>query len=184
MATWAVTPEIEAARSKWHYRGQLRPRFAEPTADDEESVWDFPRPPRIDPVHVVLRVTDSEENLTVAETHRGLRVCETAGAPTYYFPPQDVDATRLQREADWSLCEWKGHAISYAVFGHPSQAWCYESVFPEFVEIRGWYGFYPTTSACFIGSERVKPQPGGYYGGWVTDRLRGPIKGADGTEHW
>ena len=39
-------------------------------------------------------------------------------------------------------------------------------------------------SFAYVGDERGTPQPGGYYSGWVTSKLRGPIKGLPGTESW
>ena len=181
--TLVLSPEIAAARAKWLWRGQQRPAFAEPTAPGEESVWDFPRPPRMEPVDEAIRVEDGAGRI-VAETSQGVRVCETAGAPTYYFPPADVEHALLEREGEGSLCEWKGIAVSFAVSGSPGQAWSYERVFAEFTAIRGWLAFYPSLLACFIGAERVTPQPGGYYGGWVLRRLKGPIKGEPGSGSW
>ena len=183
-STPELNSEIAAASAKWRYRGQRRPEFAESTTDAQQSVWDFPRPPRIESVAAALRVADLTTGRTVSETLCGLRVCETAGAPTYYFPADAVELEYLTREDHTSVCEWKGPAVSYAVFGMAAQAWCYESVFPEFAQIRGWFGFYPTRLACFIDSQRVTPQPGGYYGGWVSAGLQGPIKGEPGSQDW
>ena len=183
MEILAVTPAIAEARAKWRFRGADRPEFALPPACDEESVWDYPRPPRIAEVAERLRV--SFEDLLIAETKRGLRVMETAGAPTYYFPPEDVQGVLLtMQEQTQSSCEWKGRATSFSVAGVVAAGWSYTSTYPEFTSIRGWLAFYPARLDCYIGSERVNPQPGGYYGGWVTRNLRGPIKGEPGTEHW
>ena len=75
-------------------------------------------------------------------------------------------------------------AGSYGVLHHPGAAWIYHRTFPEFAGIRGWPSFHPAVLQCWLDEERASPQPGGYYGGWVTERLRGPIKGAPGTRHW
>ncbi|TNF87565.1 MAG: DUF427 domain-containing protein, partial [Gammaproteobacteria bacterium] len=86
-----------------------------------------------------------------------------------------------------SICEWKGVATSFALAEHPFEravAWCYQETFPEFADIQGWYAFYPSRLACYVGDELVSPQPGGYYGGWVTRDLKGPIKGEPGSGHW
>lgn len=182
MAALALTPAITAARERWHYRGQLRPPFAEPVGPGEESVWDFPRPPRLEAVDDSLRVLTNGR--IVAETVAGVRVVETAGAPTYYFPPTDVDQSSLASEGEVSLCEWKGVATSYTVAGIQGAAWAYHRTFDEFGAIRGWLAFYPGLLECYLGDERVAPQPGGFYGGWVTARLRGPIKGAPGSGDW
>lgn len=183
MEVLALTEEIRAAREKWRFRGQQRPDFAESTGPGEESVWDFPRPPRLEKVAQKLRVL-TPENTILAETDSGCRVVETAGAPTYYFPPDDVDTSSLTATAGRSLCEWKGLAQSFAWQGVDPAAWCYPVTFPEFTAIGGWFAFYPGQLRCFVGEEQVMPQPGGYYGGWVTAGLRGPIKGTPGTGHW
>ena len=179
----ALTPEIRAARAAWRHRGRERPDFAEPTGPGEESVWDFPRPPRLEAVAQRLRVMAPDGSL-LAETFDGRRVLETAGAPTYYFPPADVEQTRLEPTGGRSLCEWKGLAESLRCGNVDPAAWRYTATFPEFLEIRDWYAFYPGSLRCFIGDELVRPQPGGYYGGWVYDGLRGPIKGMPGTGQW
>ena len=182
MADLALTDEVRAARDKWRYRGQSRPPFAEPVGPGEESVWDFPRPPRIEPVAARVRVL--ADDVTVTDSSRALRVVETAGAPTYYLPPEDVDESLLENQGERSVCEWKGIATSFAVCGLDGAAWSYRRVFEGFEEIRGAYAFYPTVLACFLDAEQVTPQPGGFYGGWVTDGIAGPVKGEPGTESW
>ena len=180
-----VTPGVARARSKWRYRGDERPTFAEPVGEGEESVWDFPRPPRQEPVAATLRVVAGDR--VVASPHRGVRILETAGAPTYYFPPSDVEQDALIDLPGQSLCEWKGLATSFALRGAADDSavgWRYDTTFPEFLSIRGWCAFYPGVLHCYIGDERVRPQPGGYYGGWVTEGLRGPIKGEPGSGAW
>jgi uncharacterized protein (DUF427 family) len=180
-----ASPAIIAARGKWAYRGQKRPPFAEPVGEGELSVWDFPRPPRLESVSEVLRVVHGESE--IARSENGRRVLETAGAPTYYLPPGDVREV-LMVELDMpSICEWKGVATSFALADDPARstiAWCYRETFPEFADIQGWYAFYPNRLSCFVGDERVNAQPGGYYGGWVTQNLKGPIKGEPGSGHW
>jgi uncharacterized protein (DUF427 family) len=179
----ALTEEIRAAREQWRFRGQQRPDFAESTGPGEESVWDFHRPPRLEKVVPKLRVL-TPDNAVLSETLGGWRVVETAGAPTYYFPPEDVDSKSLLATSGWSLCEWKGLARSFAWQNVDPAAWSYQVTFPEFSAIDGWFAFYPGQLRCFVGEEQVTPQPGGYYGGWVTSGLRGPIKGGPGTGHW
>ncbi len=179
-----ANPAILEARRKWTYRGQERPPFAEPVGPGERSVWDFPRPPALEPVAETLRVKHGDTE--IARTAEGRRVLETAGAPTYYLPPSDVVEDRLVELDAPSICEWKGLATSFAVVDGPAVpvAWCYRETFPEFAEIAGWYAFYPNRLDCFVGDEQVTPQPGGYYGGWVTQDLKGPIKGEPGSGHW
>ena len=174
---------IEAARDKWALRGQRRPDFAHAPGPGEESVWDYPRPPRIvaDPRAVEVRFGDR----VIASTTRAVRVLETASPPTFYVPPDEVDTAALVESGRRSLCEWKGEAVDFdLVGGPPSVAWCYPRVFPEFADIAGWLAFYPARLACFVAGERVRPQPGGYYGGWITDHVVGPFKGEPGTLGW
>jgi uncharacterized protein (DUF427 family) len=173
---------ILAGRSHWRYRGQQRPEFAEPTQPGEESVWDFPRPPRQESVESLVEVRNGGS--LIAQSGRTVRVLETAGAPTYYLPPEDVQLERLHREGEASVCEWKGIATTFRVDDLPGAAWCYERTFAEFSGIRGWLAFYPTLLECFVAGERVRPQPGGYYGGWVLANLRGPVKGEPGSSSW
>lgn len=158
----------------------------------EESVWDFPRPPRVETVAASLRVVFAGQ--TVAETARGLRVLETAGAPVYYFPPGDVEAATLQPAAgDWTLCEWKGVAVYFdlaigdqrsarAAFAYPDPL---DDLGQGYERLRDYVAFYPSrVDAAFIGDEQIAAQPGAYYAGWVTRALRGPIKGVHGSSHW
>ena len=80
-----------------------------------------------------------------------------------------------------SLCEWKGEAVDFDLVDGPgSVAWCYPRVFPEFAGIAGWFAFYPSRLECFVADERARPQPGGYYGGWLTEEIVGPVKGEPG----
>lgn len=182
MEVLALTAGVAAARRHWRYRGQARPPFADTPAPGQRSVWDFPRPPAIEPVAQTLTVAAGDDVL--ARTDRGVRVLETAGAPTYYFPPDDVDAAGLVDLQQPTLCEWKGLARNFAWGEVAPAAWCYERTFPEFLAIRGWFAFHPGELRCLVGEERVRPQPGGYYGGWVTSDLAGPIKGGPGSAGW
>lgn len=166
---------IRHARDRWRFTGRSRPDFAEPPAPGQRSVWDFPRPPRIEPVDAALRVMDGKR--VIAATVRGVRVLETAGAPTYYFPPGDTDETALEYGEETSVCEWKGVAQSLRVGAIEEAGWRYVRMFEEFASLWCWPSFYAAKLACFIDDERVLPQPGGYYGGWVSGDLAGPMKG-------
>lgn len=180
-----LTPQLIQARARWRYRGLERPPFADATGPGDESVWDFPRPPRQEDVISPLRVLHGE--ITVAATDQGLRVLETAGAPTYYFPAEDVVADMLVDLPGQTTCEWKGFATSFALAGQADSCavgWRYDITFPEFSSIRHWSAFYPGVLSCYIGDEQVQPQPGGYYGGWVTGNLMGPIKGEPNSHDW
>jgi uncharacterized protein (DUF427 family) len=125
----------------------------------------------------------------VARARATLRVVETAGAPTYYLEETDVDRSLLVPSGTDSFCEWKGRALHYdlrvAGVTVAEAAWLYPDPFPEFDAIRGWLAFHPArVDACWLGDTKVEPQAGGYYGGWVTPDLAGPIKGEAGTEAW
>ncbi|MEM8732404.1 MAG: DUF427 domain-containing protein [Pseudomonadota bacterium] len=151
-----------------------------------ENVQDYPRPPTVEPVHLRLRLLLGDE--VVAQTDNAFRVLETHHAPTYYIPPRDVSAN-LTEASGGSFCEWKGRATYWdvALGQHraPRAAWSYAAPTARFAAIAGYLAFYATSmDACFVGDERVIPQPGNFYGGWVTANLSGDIKGAPGTEHW
>ncbi|REC53771.1 DUF427 domain-containing protein [Rhodosalinus sediminis] len=151
-----------------------------------ENVQDYPRPPALEPVaeRLVVRLGGA----VVADTRHGYRVLETHHAPTYYIPRADVRAA-LQPAHGRSLCEWKGQARYFDVAAGgataPRAAWTYERPTPRFRPIAGHLAFYAgAMEACFVGDAPVRPQPGDFYGGWVTDNLRGRAKGAPGTEGW
>lgn len=151
-----------------------------------ENVDDYPRPPALEPVKLPLRAMLG--GAVVAETTRGLRVLETHHAPTYYIPPDDVTATLVKRGGG-SFCEWKGRATYFDVTAGgvtaEGAAWTYLAPTERFSALTGFVAFYAgQMEACFVGEERVIPQPGDFYGGWVTSNLTGRIKGAPGTLHW
>ena len=153
----------------------------------QESVWDYPRPPALVPSGRTVEVRLG--SLQIARTGRAFRVLETSHPPTWYLPPSDVVPGVLQRSAARStMCEWKGAATYWDVVlpGRTLEAvgWSYESPTPGFVDLRGYVTFYPAQLECFVDGERVRPQEGGFYGGWVTDDVVGPFKGAPGTWGW
>ena len=182
MRVLTPTDDVLSARSKWRYRGQERPPFAIKPEAHQLSVWDFPRPPRIELFDRDLRVECGGQ--VIARTSRGRRVLETAGAPTYYFPPDDVISKDFKRTGNSFHCEWKGISHEVSLPSAEQAGWVLGAVYPEFNELCGWYAFYPQNLNCFIDQDRVGAQPGGYYGGWVTSDLVGPIKGGPGTEGW
>lgn len=152
-----------------------------------ENVWDYPRPPSLERVSERLAVVFG--GATIAETGESFRVLETSHAPTYYLPRQDIMPNTLIPSERRTLCEWKGQANYFDVVSNGeiarAAAWNYANPLPAFEAITGYVAFYAEPmGACYIGSEQVKPQPGNFYGGWVTSNLVGPIKGAAGTMHW
>jgi len=177
----AANQAVLDAREKWQYNGQSRPSFAETVGENQESVWDYPRPPIMQQVE--QRMTVRHQGKLIADTSQGIRVLETAGAPTCYFPPDNVNMALIKPGDVVSLCEWKGAAQSMLIDG-VEVGWRYVQMFPEFSDLYLWVAFYPARIDCFIDVEKVVPQPGGFYGGWVTDNLAGPIKGSADTGHW
>lgn len=174
------------ARAVWRWRGVERPPFATPPADGQESVWDYPRPPRLvpDDRRVLVRAVD----LLVADSCRALRVLETASPPTWYLPPADVRRERFVPAAGSSRCEWKGAARYWTLRAGNTTvervAWSYPDPLPGFEALRDYFGFYPAALACTVDGQAVTPQPGGFYAGWITPEVVGPFKGEPGSEGW
>ena len=158
-----------------------------PPGPGQESVWDYPRPPRVEPTDKHVQVIFN--GAVIADTRRALRVLETAGAPVYYLPPEDVLADVLKPAGGHSYCEWKGQAVYFEVESGGKTAsraaWSYPDPTPGYAAIRGYIAFYAgKMDTCTVDGEVVRPQPGGFYGGWVTDDIVGPIKGEPGSEGW
>jgi len=152
-----------------------------------ESVRSYPRPPRLEATPRRLEVVLGGE--IVAATQRGFRVLETHHPPVYYFPPEDVRPGVLRPAAGSSFCEWKGVARYFDVRAGggtaPRAAWSYPDPSLAFAPIRDHVAFYPgPMDRCTVDGEVVTPQPGGFYGGWITGELVGPFKGAPGTLGW
>lgn len=164
----------------------MRP-IPHPTGTGQESVWAYPRPPRVEAVPQLLRVVmDGHE---IARTQAGYRVLETSHPPVYYFPLDAMRQGTLVPAQGASLCEWKGEAMYFDVVGPKRRAvraaWAYRSPSPPFAVIAGHVAFYAASmDACYVGDEHVRPQPGGFYGGWITSNLTGPFKGEPGSRHW
>ena len=151
-----------------------------------ENVQSYPRPPALEPVpqRIIIRLG----GMLVADTTRALRVLETHHAPSYYLPPEDIHAT-LRAVQGSSFCEWKGGAryFDVTVPGKTASraAWCYDQPTSSYAALAGHVAFYAgLMDEAWVGDLRVIPQPGDFYGGWVTPNLDGQIKGAPGTQHW
>ena len=169
----------------------MRRPVPETPGPDQESVWDYPRPPRLEPtdeeVEVVLGGT------VVARTRTAYRVLETSHPPTYYLPADCFLATALRPAGGGSFCEWKGQA-SYVdvVGGDPDRpvvaeraGWLYPTPTRAYAALVDHVALYPgAMDRCTVAGEVVRPQPGGFYGGWVTSRVVGPFKGDPGTMFW
>ncbi|BAC90187.1 DUF427 domain-containing protein [Gloeobacter violaceus] len=162
------------------------PQRVEPK-QGQESVWDYPRPPRLEPVAKRLRAILCGE--TIADTTHGYRVLETSHPPVYYLPPEDVRMEFLIRTPRSSFCEFKGVATYWTVKAGfktaEDAAWGYENPTPEFMPMKGYLAFYANRmDECYVGDQKVTPQPGGFYGGWITSDIVGPFKGGAGTWGW
>lgn len=150
-------------------------------------MWDYPRPPRLETF--AGSITIELGGLTVASTDRAWRVLETSHPPTYYLPTAAFVAGVLRPASGASWCEWKGAASYYDLVTDARTAqragWTY---------LHPTAGFEPLTGAvavmaaqvdrCTVNGEEVEPQPGGFYGGWITSRVTGPFKGIPGSMGW
>ena len=153
----------------------------------QELVANYPRPPRLEPERRRVRVVFAGR--TVCDTAAGWRVLETYHPPTFYLPIAAFTLGALTKGARTSFCEWKGTAHYYNVQagGHVAvdAAWGYPDPSPGFLPIRDHVAVYASAmDACFVDGEHVTPQPGGFYGGWITSELVGPFKGEPGTRFW
>jgi uncharacterized protein (DUF427 family) len=153
----------------------------------QESVWDYPRPPRVEETEHHVKVVFNSE--VIADTRRAKRVLETSHPPVYYIPPEDVQMEYLTETGHRTWCEWKGQASYYSLSVEGRRvgkaAWFYPKPAPGYEAIRGHVAFYPgRMDACYLDGERVQAQPGDFYGGWITANIVGPFKGGPGTVGW
>ena len=167
-----------------------------PITQAAESVWDYPRPPRLEPTGSDLRIV--HQGVLLAETSRALRILETSHPPVFYLPPGDVRLDLLRRSASrGSFCEFKGVATYWTLDltatlppGTPGAivqdvAWSYAQPTTSFAALRDYLAFYASrVDECTVDGERVQPQEGDFYGGWITARVIGPFKGPPGTRGW
>ena len=153
----------------------------------QESVWDYPRPPRLEPSDKTIEIIFAGH--TLAKTNRAWRVLETSHPPVYYIAPEDLNGQLLQPGDQTSFCEWKGVAHYYSLEVTekivPNAGWYYPEPTPAFEPIAGYVAFYPSKmDACFVDGERVQAQEGDFYGGWITSDIVGPFKGGAGSRGW
>jgi uncharacterized protein (DUF427 family) len=153
----------------------------------QESVWDYPRPPRAQRTSKHIRVILG--GITVAETDRAIKVMETSHPPVYYIPPDDITPGVLSPSERTTFCEYKGRAAYHHVnaggVGKRDAAWSYPEPSGAFSELAGHIAFYPSMmDECTVDGEVVMPQPGDFYGGWITSDIVGPFKGSPGTLGW
>ena len=177
---------IQAARAHWRWRGDQRPPFADEPAAGQESVWDYPRPPSL--VADRREVVIAWDDLEIARTRDAIRVLETGHPPSFYLPMKDVVRRHLEAAGGGSTCEWKGPARYWSLREGDrllaSVAWSYPRPLPGAEVLADRIAFYPADLTCSVDGQRVRPQPGGFYGGWITPELAGPFKGGPGSEGW
>lgn len=154
---------------------------------EQESVWDYPRPPRVEPVSEHIRVIFNGE--VIADTNNAYRVLETSHPPSYYIPQEDININYLVKTDRRSFCEFKGGASYYTVTvgdkSAPDAGWYYASPISGFEQIKDHVSFYASKmDSCYVGDEEVKAQEGDFYGGWITSKIVGPFKGGAGTWGW
>ncbi|MFE1907969.1 DUF427 domain-containing protein [Streptomyces gardneri] len=153
----------------------------------EESVWSYPRPPRVVPD--TRRVTVVHRGVTLADSRNCRRVLETTHPPVFYVPRDDVSTDVLSRSSLTTRCEWKGIATYWTLDLQgdtiPDVAWSYEVPGPGYEDIAFHLAFYAgKVGLCTVDGERVRAQPGDFYGGWITHEIVGPFKGDSGTSRW
>ncbi|AMJ63240.1 DUF427 domain-containing protein [Bosea sp. PAMC 26642] len=159
----------------------------DPTGPGQESVWSFPRPAVAEACshHILIR----HRGQTIAEARDSVRVIETSHPPTYYLPPDSIANARLIPSPHRSICEWKGQAsyVDLELGGETLQqvGWLYRSPTPAFRILANFIAFYAGPfDECLVDGHRVTPQPGGFYGGWITPLVAGPFKGIPGSRFW
>ncbi len=155
--------------------------------EGQESVWDYPRPPRLEPTSKRIKIIFN--GIVIAETDHALRVLETSHPPTYYLPPVDIRMEYFTATSRRTFCEFKGSAgywtIKIGDVVGEDVAWSYQNPSPGYVALKGYLAFYPSrVEACYVNDEKVTPQAGDFYGGWITSDIVGPFKGGPGTRTW
>ncbi len=153
----------------------------------QESVWDYPRPPRLEPTTSSI-VVGLGGRVIASSTH-GWRVLETSHPPTYYLPREAFEAGALRPVEGASLCEWKGRATYFDLVSGgvvaSRAAWTYPTPAAAYAPLAGAVAVMPAlVDRCTVDGEVVQPQPGSFYGGWVTAGVVGPFKGIPGSWGW
>jgi uncharacterized protein (DUF427 family) len=182
-----IPEEFRAEVEKWRNFPREHPQNVISPAPGQESVWDYPRPPLVEASirHIRVYFTD----ILVADSRRTKRVLETAGPPVYYIPQEDIQMAYLEPALNRALCEWKGFSQYWIVHVGESivlnAAWSYPEPWKGYESIQDNIAFNATMmSACYVDDMEVVPQPGEYYGGWITPEIVGPFKGIPGSERW
>ncbi|GGE05965.1 hypothetical protein GCM10011390_26310 [Aureimonas endophytica] len=158
-----------------------------PASPGQESVWHYPRPAIAEPTS--KRILIVHRGIILAATVRAVRTLETSHPPSYYIPRTDIDMAKLRPKARRSVCEWKGEATYFDVVIEGETltdiAWSYPKPTAPFASLREHIAFYPGPfDECRVDGEQVTPQPGDFYGGWITSDIVGPFKGIPGSRLW
>ena len=164
----------------------MRPR-PDPVSPGQESVWGFPRPAIAQAINARIQI--EHRGRIIADTRAAVRTLETSHPPSFYIPRADIAPTMLRRAQGRSLCEWKGAATYWDVIVGdevlPRVGWSYADPTPAFAALRDHIAFYAAPfDRCSVDGETVTPQPGDFYGGWITSRVAGPFKGIPGSRDW
>ena len=154
----------------------------------QESVWDYPRPPALERVRASIVIVLG--GVVIASVEEAFRVLETSHPPVYYLPPSSFAPGCLLHPRDRaSFCEWKGWASYFTLEGgghrEVDAAWAYPTPVRRYAALAGHVAVYPgRMDLCTVDGEAVQPQPGGFYGGWITSKVTGPFKGIPGSQGW
>ena len=153
----------------------------------QESVWDYPRPPRLEPTAKSIYIVFNGER--IAETNRAIRILETSHPPVYYIPPDDIHMEYFSATSRSTFCEFKGAASYWTLKLNgrvvENVAWSYRQPAAGYEAIKNHLAFYPSkVDACYVNDELVQAQEGDFYGGWITKEIVGPFKGGAGTWGW
>ena len=162
-------------------RGRITP------GPGQESVWDYPRPPRVEDSNKHIQVILN--GIVIADTSRAKRILETSHPPVYYLPSEDVKMEYFTPTSRTTHCEFKGAASYYTIqVGDktlPNGAWYYRKPTKGYESITNYIALYPSQmDACYVDGEQVQAQEGDFYGGWITSEIVGPFKGGSGTYGW
>ncbi|MFK4834731.1 DUF427 domain-containing protein [Microbacterium sp. ZW T2_14] len=158
-----------------------------PVGPGQESVWDYPRPPRVERVARRVRIRLGDE--VIVDTDDVVRVLETSHPPVYYLPIAAFAAGALTPGEGSSYCEFKGGATYFDVCGggqvRPRAAWTYPRPTAGFESLARRVAVYAgDMDLCTVDGVEVVPQPGRFYGGWITPEIVGPFKGEPGSLGW
>lgn len=159
----------------------------DPIRPGQESVWDYPRPAICEPTERRIQIV--HRGVTLADSSKAWRTLETSHPPTYYIPQSDIAMAYLEPNTRRTLCEWKGQARYFdIVIGDErieAGAWTYASPSTPFLPIKDMLAFYPDPlDQCMVDGETITPQPGQFYGGWISQYEAGPFKGTPGSQFW